>query len=199
MCSSCEGKLSGGGHGNLIAPPGVFSEPRNNACVWFVTCKHTEGRRCVRREPRPRSSRHLSCRERWHQMHPQKATVEATRCVFFCGLAQLLCAEWDVCMSPKWRMIEWSGCNLLIMVYILRPRFWLHSICMDWEVITVCVCVCVCECVRVCVCVCIGEREKEPKIYSCHDFKCRLLMLFIFMSSPILKCDCFTRSSYRFI
>lgn len=32
---------------------------------------------------------------------------------------------------PKVENDEWSSCNLLIMVYILRPLLWLHSISMD--------------------------------------------------------------------
>lgn len=100
--------------------------------------------------------------------------------VFSGGLSQLLCREWDVFMSPKWRMIEWSGCNLLIMDYILRPLLWLHSISMDWGVITVCVS----ACERVCVRERNRQRLIESKIYSCHNFKCGLFLQLIIMSSP---------------
>lgn len=49
------------------------------------------------------------------------------------------------------------------------------------------------------MCVSVREREKELKIYSCHNLKCRLLMLFIFMSSLILKFDFFMKLLYQFI
>lgn len=46
MCAAAaKGKLEGM-QGNLISPLGIFSRLRNNACFWFVTCKHTGWKTC---------------------------------------------------------------------------------------------------------------------------------------------------------
>ena len=47
------------------------------------------------------------------------------------------------------------------------------------------------------VSVCVKEMENKLKVYSSHNLKCRLLMLFIFMSSRIRIFDCFMRPFTR--
>lgn len=98
-------QLRGGAWGewkrNLIAPLGIFQSPEIMH-AFDLLLVNTQGRRSAIWPAV--SLRHLFGCKKWHQMHRQSRRG-GTRCVF-CGLSQLLCGEWDVYMSPKWRMIE---------------------------------------------------------------------------------------------
>lgn len=93
-------KLEVGWKRNLIAPQGIFQRPEIMH-PFDLLLVNTQGRRCALWPAD--SPRHLFRCKKGHRTHRQRHRRGA-RCAL-CGLAQLL-GEWDVYMSPKWRMIE---------------------------------------------------------------------------------------------